>query len=128
MNKMARFKLVISTSDGRAKTMDVEGTMAQPLVGKRIGETVEGSIAGFAGEKFLITGGSDKDGFPMRRDVIGGAIKSIILNRKPGFRPKLNGERKRKSVRGNVVTDNIIQVNLKKIEDVEGSKKKRTKK
>ncbi len=110
---MARFKLVVSSSDGRSRVVEVDGAMAQPLVGKKIGETVDGSIAGLSGKTLLITGGSDKDGFAMRRDVLGGARKSVILSGGAGFHPGLRGERRRKSVRGNVITDNIAQVNLK---------------
>jgi ribosomal protein S6E (S10) len=51
---MARFKLVISSQDGSAKTVDIEGARAQPLVGRRVGETLDGSIAGVEG-KLLIT-------------------------------------------------------------------------
>ena len=47
-----------------------------------------------------ITGGSDNDGFPMRKDVEGSARKKIILTGAPGFHPKTDGLRKRKSVRG----------------------------
>jgi small subunit ribosomal protein S6e len=114
---MARFKLIVSSYDGRGKTIDIDGVKAQPLIGKRIGETIDGSVAGLEGKKLLITGGSDKDGFPMRRDVHGGVRKSIILSDGSGFHPTKKGERRRKSVRGNTITDNIIQVNMKIIEE-----------
>lgn len=126
--EMAKFKLVVSSSDGKAKTVEVEGARAQPLVGKRIDETIDGSIAGLAGEILLITGGSDKDGFPMRSDVHGGVKKSIVLSESSGFHPVLKGERRRKSVRGNVITDNITQVNLKIIKGKKEERKKKTKK
>ena len=120
---MARFKLVISSPDGSAKTVDLEGARAQPLIGKRVGETLDGSIAGVDG-KLLITGGSDKDGYPVRGDVHGGARKAIILSSGPGFNPTLKGERRRKSVRGNVITDNLIQINIKLIEEPKRKTKK----
>jgi len=111
---MASFKLVISSPDGSAKTVDVEGTRAQPLIGRRVGETLDGAIAGVDGS-LLITGGSDKDGFPVRGDVHGGARRGIILSGGSGFNPTLKGERRRKAVCGNVITDNLIQINMKVI-------------
>ena len=125
---MARFKLIISSKDGRAEIVDLEGARAQPLVGMKIGETIEGSIAGLEDTKLVITGGSDKDGFPLRKDVHGGARKAIILSRGPGFHPTLKGERRRKSIRGNTITDNVIQVNCKAIKEEKGRKKKKPKK
>ena len=110
---MARFQLVISSTDGTSKKIDIEGAKAQPLVGKKIGEMVNGSIAGLTGESLLITGGSDRDGFPMRSDVHGGVRKSLILSDGRGFHSARKGERRRKSVRGNIITDNIFQVNMK---------------
>jgi small subunit ribosomal protein S6e len=123
--EMARFKLVISSQDGSAKTVDLEGARAQPLVGKRVGETLDGSIAEVDG-KLLITGGSDKDGYPVRGDVHGGARKTIILSGGTGFNPTLKGERRRKTVRGNVITDNLIQINMKEIKEPTGKAKKKT--
>jgi hypothetical protein len=53
----------------------------------------------------------------VRGDVHGGARKAIILSGGPGFNPTLKGERRRKSVRGNVITDNLIQINMKAIKE-----------
>jgi small subunit ribosomal protein S6e len=63
-----------------------------------------------------MTGGSDKDGFPMRRNVHGGVRRKVILSGGVGFNPKNLGERKRKTVRGDVVTDEIVQINMKIVE------------
>ncbi len=109
---MASFKLVISSPDGSGKTVNVEGARAQPLIGRRVGEILDGAIAGVDGS-LLITGGSDKDGFPVRRDVHGGARRAIILSGGAGFNPTRKGERRRKAVCGNVITDNLIQINMK---------------
>ena len=111
---MASFKLVISSPDGSGKTVNVEGARAQPLIGRRVGEILDGAIAGVDGN-LLITGGSDKDGFPVRRDVHGGARRAIILSGGAGFHPTRKGERRRKAVCGNVITDNLIQINMKVI-------------
>jgi len=76
-----------------------------------------------------ITGGSDKDGFPMRRNVHGGVRRKIILSGGTGFNPQKEGERRRKTVRGNVITEEIVQINLKIVEKPKQAKKaKKTKK
>jgi small subunit ribosomal protein S6e len=58
-------------------------------------------------------GGSDKDGFPMRPSVHGGVRRRVILSGGVGFNPQNRGMRKRKTIRGNVITDEIVQVNMK---------------
>jgi len=115
---MAKFKIVISDpKSGRAKTVEIEGARAVPLIGKKIGDTVDGSIVGMPGIKLLITGGSDKDGFPMRPDVQGGVKTEVLLSGGVGFKPKDKGERRRKTVRGNMITEDIVQINVKVIEE-----------
>ncbi|MEM3292421.1 MAG: S6e family ribosomal protein, partial [Saccharolobus sp.] len=56
-------------------------------------------------------GGSDNSGFPMRSDVTGAAKRKIILSSPPGFYPKEDGERRRKTIRGNVISQEIVQIN-----------------
>ena len=114
---MASFKLVISTSDGKSEGMTLEGPRAQPLIGKRIGDLLDGSILGLSESKFQITGGSDKSGFPMRSDVHGGVKISIILSSGVGFKASGGGNRLRKKVRGNIITDEIVQINLKSLKN-----------
>lgn len=93
--------------------MEVEGPRAQQLVGKKIGDELDGSALGLPDAKLQIVGGSDKEGFPMRSDVHGGVRKIVLLSRGTGFKSKVRGKRMRKAVRGNVVTDDIAQLNLK---------------
>lgn len=117
---MAKFKLVVSDpKTGEAKSVEVEGPRAIPFIGKKIGDTVDGSVIGMPGVKLLITGGSDRDGFPMRLDVHGGVKTGVLLSDGPGFRPREKGERRRKTVRGNIITEDIMQINLKILEKVE---------
>jgi small subunit ribosomal protein S6e len=61
-------------------------------------------------------GGSDKDGFPMRPSVHGGVRRSIVLSGGVGFNPTNEGMRRRKTIRGNVITDEIVQINAKIVE------------
>lgn len=110
---LAKFKLIVSDANGTSQALEVEGTRAQTLIGQRIGEVIEGAIAGLSGKKLKITGGTDKDGFPMRPDVHGGVRRAIILSSGAGIKTKRKGERRRKRVRGNTITDDIAQINLK---------------
>ncbi|OLS13408.1 MAG: 30S ribosomal protein S6e [Promethearchaeota archaeon CR_4] len=81
------------------------------LAGLKIGEEFNGALIGFPGYKFKITGGTDGSGIPMRRDVHGPVKKRIFLSRGPCYVPKRVGEKRWKVVRGNIVTDNMVQVN-----------------
>ncbi|MEM3536296.1 MAG: 30S ribosomal protein S6e [Candidatus Bathyarchaeia archaeon] len=114
---MAKFKVIISDPEtGTSKTVELEEARAAPLIGRKIGEVLDGSIFDLAGHKVQITGGSDKDGFPMRPNVHGGVRRQVVLSGGVGFNPKAEGERERKTVRGNVITDEIVQINAKIVE------------
>jgi len=114
---MAKFKIIVSDPEaGKSSSVEVEGSRAAPLIGRRIGEAVDGSTVGLSGCKMLITGGCDKDGFPMRPDVHGGVKAGILLSQSVGFKPREKGERKRKTIRGNTITEDIVQINMKIVE------------
>lgn len=114
---MTKFKIVLSDPDeGTSKVVELEEAHTLPLIGRRIGEVVDGSIVGLAGEKVQIMGGSDKDGFPMRPSVHGGVRRRVLLSGGVGYKPQNEGMRKRKTIRGNVITDEIAQVNMKIVE------------
>ena len=120
---MVKFKLVISDpKTGSSKSVEVEGAQAQSLIGQKIGDVVDGAIAGIQNANLLITGGSDKDGFPMRPNVHGGARIPVLLSGGAGFRSNRKGLRRRKAVRGNIIGDNIVQINMKIVEKSEKSK------
>ncbi|MGQ0797203.1 MAG: 30S ribosomal protein S6e [Methanobacteriota archaeon] len=111
---MAEFKAVIADpKSGRTHKRDITGHYANALVGKKIGEDVDGLFVGLPGYKLQITGGSDKDGFPMRRDLPGPRRKRLILSGGTGFHPTRPGVRKKKTVRGNAVSPDILQLNMK---------------
>jgi small subunit ribosomal protein S6e len=114
---MAKFKIIVSDpGEAKSSIVELDGARAVPLIGRRLGETIEGTSIGSAGKKLLITGGSDKDGFPMRPDVHGGVRISILVGGGVGFHPKREGERRRKTIRGNVITEEIVQINMKVVE------------
>lgn len=110
---MAKIKLSVSTPDGKNQNVEVEGDRTQIFLGKQVGENLDGTVFGFQGTNLEITGGSDKDGFPMRRDVHGGIRSMILLRKGIGFKATRKGERRRKLVRGNTITEDIVQINLK---------------
>ena len=121
---MAKFKVIVSEPEGKSKVVELEGARATPLIGRKLGETIDGSVVGMAGKQLLISGGSDKDGFPMRRDVHGGVRVQIVVSKGVGFHPTREGERQRKTIRGNVITEDIVQINAKALEKEKAKAKK----
>ncbi|MDW8083780.1 MAG: S6e family ribosomal protein [Candidatus Caldarchaeum sp.] len=110
----------------KATTIQLTTQQFALLRGKRIGETVDGSAFGHKGFLLKITGGSDKDGFPMRPDVSGPRKVQILLTGGVGFHPRrkppskrkkrrkkrlVKGLRKRVTVRGNMISEAIAQIN-----------------
>jgi small subunit ribosomal protein S6e len=111
---MAKFKVIVSDSEvGTSSIVELEEARATPLIGRKIGEVIDGAIVNLPGYKAQIRGGSDKDGFPMRPSVHGGVRRRVVLSGGVGFNPQSEGVRRRKTVRGNVITDEIVQINLK---------------
>jgi small subunit ribosomal protein S6e len=107
-------KIVISNPEnGKSYQKELEATQAKTLFGKKLKETVNGDAIGMMGYELIITGGSDKQGFPMRADLHGTSRKKLLLTGGTGYKPKEKGIRRRKSVRGNTVSEEIAQVNLK---------------
>ncbi len=114
---MVEFILVISDPETRkAVQRKLSDPKTTSLMGKKIGDRVEGKDLGFPDSLLMITGGTDKDGFPMRWDVHGPVKKRILISNGPGFRPREKGERRRKTVRGSVINEDTRQINLKIIE------------
>ncbi len=91
------------------------------FLGKKIKDYVDASIIGMKG-KLLITGGTDSSGFPMRPDLPGPVRKKILLSGPPGYRPKRKGERRRKTVRGDTITEDIVQINTVLVRETSGRK------
>jgi small subunit ribosomal protein S6e len=124
---MAKFKVIVSDPEtGTSKVVELEESRAVTLVGRRIGEVVEGALVDLPAHKIKIVGGSDKDGVPMRPSVHGGVRRRVVLSGGVGFNPKNSGERRRKTVRGNVITDEIVQINTKIVEKPKKVKEEKT--
>lgn len=110
---MAAFKIVIGTKDGKCVQKEVAEADARTLIGKKIGDTIKGEIIGLTGYEFLITGGSDYAGFPMRSDIPGAGRKKILAVEGIGLKKKSAGQRQRKTVCGNTIHANTAQINVK---------------
>ncbi|MCK4348182.1 MAG: 30S ribosomal protein S6e, partial [Thermoplasmatales archaeon] len=82
-------------------------------IGKKIGDEVDGIFISLPGYKLKVTGGTDKNGFAMRSDFPGVGRRRILLSKSQGFRPKESGLRKKKSVKGNTINQDIVQINMK---------------
>jgi small subunit ribosomal protein S6e len=80
--------------------------MAQEIDGNILGEEFEGYI-------FRISGGNDKQGFPMRQGILTNTrVRLLCQKGHKAYRPRRAGERKRKSVRGCIVAQDLAVLNL----------------
>ena len=110
---MVEFKTIVNdVKTGKSYNVTVTGHHANSLNGKNIGEIVDGIFVGLPGYKLKITGGSDRNGTPMRADLPGPKRKKLLLSEGLGFHEKYPGERKRVAVRGSTISGEIVQINL----------------
>lgn len=113
---MANFKIVVSDAKtGKSEVLEAKDSTAQLFMGRRLGDTVDLTPVGQA-YKVKITGGSDKAGFPMRADIQGGGKRYVLLTEGVGFRNSMEGEKRRKLVRGGMVTEEVYQLNAVKVD------------
>ena len=132
------FVAVINDTDpangGRSYSLKISGSNYNQFLGKKIGDVVDGIFVGegestLSGYKLQICGGSDKTGTPMRSDLSGGTRKAVLVSVSTGYkghklvnkngkryRYKEDGLRKRRNFRGNTITNDTRQLNLKVVE------------
>ncbi len=111
---MVDFKAVINDpKTGKSYSRAISGQLANALLGKKIGDEVDGLFVQLPGYKLIITGGSDKDGFPMRPDLPGPRRRAVLVSGGVGYHPDRKGKRRRKALRGNTISPDVLQVNLK---------------
>jgi len=123
---MAVFKFIVNS---KSKSYKIEKDQGEaPLSGKKIGDTFSGDVIGLNGFELQITGGSDNSGFPMRSDIEGTVKKRFLITRGKGFsgikkiRKKkviIDGYKKRKMLRGNIINSDITQINCKVVKEGE---------
>jgi len=130
---MPLFKINVAEKSGKTYKFELE---TEGFLGKELHSKIQGKelLPNLNGYEFEITGASDKSGFTAHEDVQGIGTKRILLTygkamkkrpRKEGKKkvsnPKPKGLRLRKTVRGRVISPEIVQINLKILK--EGGKK-----
>jgi small subunit ribosomal protein S6e len=98
----------------KGKTYHLESD-SESLHGLKLGEKIQGKDinSDLAGYELEITGMTDKAGFPSKKEIEGLGLKKLLLSYGPNqhkSRPK--GIRLRKSIRGNTISKDIVQINL----------------
>merc|ERR1719327_680356 len=86
-----------------------------PFYDKRVAQEVSGDSLGdeFKGYRFRITGGNDKQGFPMMQGVLcPDRVRLLLRKGSKCYRQRRTGEMKRKSVRGCIVAHDLSVLNL----------------
>lgn len=127
------FKINISEKTGKTFHLESE---SEELVGKELHDKISGNEISpdLQGYEFEITGASDKAGFPSLEQIEGVGLGRVLLSYEKGMkkRPKKEGKKKRsknrpkglrlrKTARGKVISQEIVQINLKVLN--EGNKK-----
>jgi len=110
------FKLDIG--DPKSKRTAHMETASEAFIGRKLGDTVKGSdikeVPDFKDYEFIITGASDKAGFPALSLVEGIGRKRVLLTKGKGLQKKKpEGLRQKRTVRGDILAEDIIQINLK---------------
>ena len=86
---MAKFKVIVSDPEaGTSKVVELDETRASPFIGRRLGETLDGSAVDLPAHTVQILGGSDNDGVPMIGSVHGGVRRRVVLSNGVGFSSK----------------------------------------
>jgi len=109
---LTNFKLTVSDVKGKSITKELKDSDANTLLGLQLGNETDALIVGLKG-KLKLTGGSDKSGVPMRNDIHGSARKYVLLSKGVGLQAAEIGQRVRKLMRGNTVSEEIYQINCK---------------
>jgi len=118
-------KLNIShPANGTQKLFDIEDErLLRVFMDRRMGHEVPGDSVGdeWKGYVFKITGGNDKQGFPMKQGVMHPTrVKLLLAEGTSCYRPRRTGERKRKSVRGCIVGMDLAVLALRIVKQGEG--------
>uniref|UniRef100_A0A452DMN7 40S ribosomal protein S6 n=1 Tax=Capra hircus TaxID=9925 RepID=A0A452DMN7_CAPHI len=97
---------LIEVDDERKLRTFYEKRMATEVAADALGEEWKGYVV-------RISGGNDKQGFPMKQGVLThGRVHLLLSKGHSCYRPRRTGERKRKSVRGCIVDANLSVLNL----------------
>ncbi|KAA1475005.1 ribosomal protein S6e [Dentipellis sp. KUC8613] len=101
---------------GQQKTIDLDDEKRyRVFYDKKIAQEVPADSIGdeWKGYIFRITGGNDKQGFPMKQGVlVPYRVRLLLSDGHSCYRTRRNGERRRKSVRGCIVGPDIAVLSL----------------
>ncbi|KAI5856090.1 ribosomal protein S6e [Tricharina praecox] len=107
---------IVYPANGSQKLIEIDDERrVRVFYEKRMGQEVPGDSVGdeFKGYVFKITGGNDKQGFPMKQGVLLPTRVKLLLSKGTScYRPRRTGERKRKSVRGCIVGSDLAVLSL----------------
>ncbi|KAG2105867.1 40S ribosomal protein S6 [Suillus discolor] len=107
---------IANPATGAQKTINIdEERRFRIFFDKKISQEVEADILGdeWKGYIFRITGGNDKQGFPMMQGVLlPSRIRLLLTDNHSCYRASRAGERKRKSVRGCIVGPDIAVLSV----------------
>jgi len=102
---------------GQQKIIEIDDeNKLRAFYDKRMSQEVNGEVLGeeFSGYILKITGGNDKQGFPMKQGILTASrVKVLMKDGHSCFRERRDGERKRKSVRGCIVSSELSVLALK---------------
>lgn len=123
------FKINIGTKQGKTYKLETEN---KALIGKELHQKIQGKDVSpdLEGYEFEIRGTSDKSGFTSLKSVEGTGLKRVLLSYEKGMkrRPKYEAKKKRatikpkglrlrKTIRGKIISPDIVQINLKIIKE-----------
>ncbi|KAK0199775.1 40s ribosomal protein s6-b [Desarmillaria ectypa] len=107
---------VSNPATGAQKLFDIDDDRrVRDFMDKKISQEVPGDNISdeFKGYLFRITGGNDKQGFPMKQGVLlPYRVRLLLSDGHSCYRTRRTGERKRKSVRGCIVGPDIAVLSL----------------
>ncbi len=110
-------KAVIGLKNGKSYVKTIDNSV---LMGKKIGEKIDGKLLDLPNSEFEIRGGADNAGFPMRQDISGDGRKKIRTGKSIGVKKIDKKDIIRKTVAGRRIGEKTAEVNLKIIKgDVE---------
>jgi len=107
---------IANPATGAQKLIDVEDEKKlRPFMDKRMSQEVDASCLGneWKGYVVRITGGNDKQGFPMKQGILTSSRVRLLMARGTScYRERRSGERRRKSVKGCIVDSNLSVLSL----------------
>lgn len=115
---MAEFQVVVGDPDtGESYQFEVADADANRFLGRSLGDEVDGAAVGLDGYTLALTGGSDAAGRPLKANLPGPSLREVLVDeRTVGYRPTGDGVRRRVTVRGSEITDEVAQINAAIVE------------